>query len=185
MGLRWNAAGSLVYDPNIKVAVPEGYGEEHFIGFGQRIQYTIPLSECGRRYGTPSPFGTSFPSAEPGKPDPEPTSSHAHEWIISAGPDHSITFPGINLPDSTSNEAESYGFFSYHWAGKGILPYTRIENKLLSISISTRPSSPTQRSAPHQKPRVAEAIFTRCPGDLSGKSGERDPQAVVCHTGAG
>ena len=165
------------YDPNIKVAVPEGYGEEHFIGFGQRIQYTIHFQNVGadmartvtiRDKLSPQLSLASFRTGP---------SSHAHEWIILPDRTLAITFPGINLPDSTSNEAESYGFFSFTIEPvKGILPYTRIENEAAIYFDFNPPIITNTTEHLIQKPRVAEAVYaTRCPGDLYlGQAVERD-----------
>ncbi len=156
------------YDPNIKVAVPEGYGEERFIGAGQPIQYTIHFQNVGsdmartvtiRDKLSPQLSLASFRAGP---------ASHAHEWIILPGRALVITFPDINLPDSTSNEPGSRGFFSYSIRPvEGILPFTRIENEA-AIYFDFNPPIITNRTE-HlvEKPRVAEAVYaTICPGGL-------------------
>ncbi|MCB0566829.1 MAG: hypothetical protein KDD01_20870, partial [Phaeodactylibacter sp.] len=156
------------YDPNIKVAVPEGYGEEHFIGFDQRIQYTIHFQNVGadmartvtiRDKLSPQLSLASFRTGP---------SSHAHEWVILPDRTLAITFPDINLPDSTSSEAESHGFFSYTIEPvKGILPYTRIENEAAIYFDFNPPIITNTTEHLIEKPSIAAAIFTTlCPGDL-------------------
>lgn len=49
-------------------------------------------------------------------------SSHAHEWYIRDGVLH-VVHSGINLPDSTSNEPASHGFFTF-----SMLPGTHLQD---------------------------------------------------------
>ena len=165
------------YDPNIKVALPEGFGEEHFIDAAQPIQYTIHFQNVGsdmartvtiRDKLSPQLSLASFRAGP---------ASHAHEWIILPDRTLAVTFPDINLPDSTSNEPGSHGFFSYSIRpADGILPFTRIENEA-AIFFDFNPPILTNRTE-HliEKPRVAEAVHaTLCPGDLYlGQVMERD-----------
>ncbi|MCB9292270.1 MAG: hypothetical protein H6559_03930 [Lewinellaceae bacterium] len=156
------------YDPNIKVAVPEGYGEERFVAAGQPIQYTIHFQNVGtdlartvtiRDQLSPQLSLASFRAGP---------ASHAHEWIILPDRTLAVTFREINLPDSTSNEPGSHGFFSYTIRpAEGILPFTRIENEA-AIYFDFNPPIITNRTE-HliEKPRVATAVYvTLCPGSL-------------------
>lgn len=156
------------YDPNIKVAVPEGYGEERFIAAGQPIQYTVHFQNVGtdmartvtiRDQLSPQLSLASFRAGP---------ASHAHEWIILPDRTLAVTFRDINLPDSTSNEPGSHGFFSYSIRPvEGVLPFTRIENEA-AIYFDFNPPIITNRTE-HliEKPRVAAAVYvTLCPGSL-------------------
>ncbi|MCB0550650.1 MAG: VCBS repeat-containing protein, partial [Phaeodactylibacter sp.] len=165
------------YDPNIKVAVPEGFGEERLIRADQPIQYTIHFQNVGtdmartvtiRDQLSPQLSLASFRAGP---------ASHAHEWIILPDRTLAVTFPDINLPDSTSNEPGSHGFFSYSIRPvDGVLPFTRIENEA-AIYFDFNPPIITNRTE-HlvEKPRVAEAVYTTlCPGGIYlGQTVEQD-----------
>jgi uncharacterized repeat protein (TIGR01451 family) len=155
------------YDPNIKVAIPEGYGAEHFIAADQRIQYTIHFQNVGTDKARTVTIRDALSDQLDLTTFQSGPASHAHEWIILPDRTLSITFPDINLPDSTSNEAESHGFFSYSVEPiLGILPYTSIENEA-AIYFDFNPPIITNRTIHHiEKPKVVQAIYlTLCPGE--------------------
>ena len=155
------------YDPNIKVAIPEGYGEQHFIAADQAIQYTIHFQNVGTDKARTVVIRDllsdqlDLATFQPGP------ASHTHEWIILPDRTLTITFPEINLPDSTSNEAESHGFFSYTIKPiEGILPYNSIENEA-AIYFDFNPPIITNRTS-HliEKPQIGSVLHaTLCPGN--------------------
>lgn len=156
------------YDPNIKVAVPEGYGEYNFIAADQPIQYTIHFQNVGTDKARTVTILDELSDQLDLSTFQAGPASHEHEWIILPDRTLNITFPDINLPDSTSNEAESHGFFSFTVQPvDGILPFTSIENEA-AIYFDFNPPIITNRTW-HliEKPSVAEAYYvTLCPGDI-------------------
>lgn len=155
------------YDPNIKVAMPEGYGEQHFIAADQAIQYTIHFQNVGTDKARTVVIRDLLSDQLDLATFQSGPASHTHEWIILPDRTLTITFPEINLPDSTSNEPESHGFFSYTIKPvEGILPYNSIENEA-AIYFDFNPPIITNRTS-HliEKPQLGSVLYaTLCPGN--------------------
>lgn len=155
------------YDPNIKTAIPRGFGEQHFIEHDQNIQYTIHFQNVGTDLARTVTIRDELsPQLDLASFRPGPA-SHPYEWIVLPDRTLTITFPEINLPDSISNEPKSHGFASYTIAPiKDILPYSSIENEA-AIYFDFNPPIITNRKV-HliKKPQCTSALFTSlCPGD--------------------
>lgn len=154
------------YDPNIKVAIPEGYGEQHFIAADQPIQYTIHFQNIGTDKARTVVIRDLLSDQLDLATFQSGPASHTHEWIILPDRTLTITFPEINLPDSTSNEPESHGFFSYTIKPvENILPYNSIENEA-AIYFDFNPPIITNRTS-HliEKPQFGSVLHTTlCPG---------------------
>lgn len=101
------------YDPNIKQGIPEGVGEQHFIQSDNPINYTIHFQNTGSDMARTVVLRDTLPAQlNLGTFTPGPA-SHSNEWSILPGGELVVVFTDINLPDSTTNEPESHGFFSY------------------------------------------------------------------------
>lgn len=118
------------YDPNIKVAIPEGRGPQHFIESDLELNYTIHFQNTGSDIARTVVLRDTLPphldisTFEPG------ASSHHSEWSILPTGELVVVFPEINLPDSTANEPGSHGFFSYFIQPfEATPPLTLIENR--------------------------------------------------------
>jgi len=165
------------YDPNIKVPVPEGFGPEKLIGGDQPIQYTIHFQNVG----TDAARTVTLRDRLSGHLDLATfragAASHPSEWTLLPDRTLSIVFPDINLPDSSQNEAESRGFFTFTIRPvAGILPYTAIENEA-AIYFDFNPPIITNRTVHRiEKPVLVETAYAMlCPGDIYlGQSLERD-----------
>ncbi|MEL7422378.1 MAG: FG-GAP-like repeat-containing protein [Bacteroidota bacterium] len=101
------------FDPNIKEAYPTGIGPGRLIERDWKLTYTIHFQNTGTDLArtvvlkdTLSPF-LDLSTFQP------VSSSHAYEWQILADRTLIVTYPDINLPDSTSNLVGSQGLFSY------------------------------------------------------------------------
>ena len=154
------------YDPNIKEAFPHGFGPDHLIPAAQELQYTIHFQNVGTDMArnvtirdTLSPeldLGT-FRAAG---------GSHDHQWHLLPGRVLVVQYPEILLPDSTSNEPESHGFFAFSIQSRaGIVPAAIIENRA-GIYFDFNPPIITN-TVTHQieKPVVASVVYASlCPG---------------------
>lgn len=111
------------YDPNDKTALPIGLTEAHYIQREWPLDYTIQFQNVGSDRArnviledTLSPYldlSTFSPLS----------ASHNYDWRISDDRILKVTFTDINLPDSTSNEVGSHGFFSFRIKSKSDTPF--------------------------------------------------------------
>ena len=110
------------FDPNDKIASPEGMSGEHFIRSDNRLNYTIRFQNTGN--------DTAFSVVILDKMDPLldlgslqiEASSHPVDWLIQSDRTLKFIFRPISLPDSSSNFSESQGFISY-----SIVPNTSVK----------------------------------------------------------
>jgi uncharacterized repeat protein (TIGR01451 family) len=122
------------YDPNIKVAAPEGYGVDRHIAPNIPIDYTIHFQNTG----TDTAYKVVILDTLSNNFDIGSLSlqgaSHPYTWRFmpyNAFGQHvlEITFDNILLVDSLTNEPASHGFVQYRIAQKANLPnFTRLEN---------------------------------------------------------
>ncbi|NRA48422.1 MAG: hypothetical protein HRU12_04760, partial [Phaeodactylibacter sp.] len=156
------------YDPNIKVAYPEGYGPDHLIPADEALQYTIHFQNVGTDMARNVTIRDTLSAELDLGTFRAGGGSHEHQWHLLPGRVLVIQYPEILLPDSTSNEPESHGFFSFSIQPRtGILPTTIIENRA-GIYFDFNPPVITN-TVKHQieKPVVASAIYASlCPGDI-------------------
>ena len=155
------------YDPNNKVAIPGGYSDQHFIAADQPIQYTINFQNIGTDAAKTVTIRDQLSTMLDLTTFEAGAASHPYEWVILPDRTLSITFTDINLPDSTSNEAASKGFFSFNIQPiNEILPFNSIENSA-AIYFDFNPPIITNRTM-HiiEKPKVTEAVYTSlCAGE--------------------
>ncbi len=92
--------------------------------------------------------------------------SHEHQWHLLPDRILVVEYPEILLPDSTSNEPESHGFFAFSIQPRaGIVPAALIENHA-GIYFDFNPPIITN-TVTHQieKPVVASVVYASlCPG---------------------
>lgn len=110
------------YDPNIKVASPAGAGGNHIIQPNTPLEYTIHFQNTG----TDTAFLVRLVDVLPYVLDPATfrpgTSSHPCTWRLLSGDTLEIVFDPIVLPDSTTNEPASHGWFEFSIAQRPNLP---------------------------------------------------------------
>ncbi len=118
------------FDPNIKVAYPEGYDTPHFINANTDIEYVIHFQNTGTAEAELVVIQDRIsPLLDPASIRLG-TSSHAYDFELFSDGIIKFTFEDIMLPDSTSNEAESHGFIQFTIAQKANLPVgTEIHNE--------------------------------------------------------
>lgn len=118
------------YDPNDKQAFPTGYDDEHYIWPNVDIEYLIRFQNTG----TDTAFTViirdtisehlDITSLQMG------ASSHAYTYTIDGEGVLKVRFDNILLPDSTTNQLASNGFFKYKIEQKNDNPIgTMIYNK--------------------------------------------------------
>ncbi|MBP7185080.1 MAG: hypothetical protein KBA06_06200, partial [Saprospiraceae bacterium] len=118
------------YDPNEKIAYPEGYHEEHFIKPNKTIEYTVSFQNTGNDTAyvvvikdAISPY-LDLSTLKLG------ASSHPYNAEILEGRILKFTFHDINLVDSLTNERGSHGFVTFDIKQYDELPSgTLIENR--------------------------------------------------------
>ncbi len=118
------------YDPNDKMALPKGYGEEHYIYANTDIEYTIRFQNTG----TDTAFRvvlkdtlSSFLDAASIKVE---GASHHYTYNLEEGNILIFNFDNILLPDSTTNFEASQGFVTFRIDQKADLPLEAvIENR--------------------------------------------------------
>lgn len=118
------------YDPNDKQAQPVGIGSQHYIESGTEIEYMIRFQNTG-----------TFPATNVRLRDTiDPNldflsirylgGSHSSQVSVLPGGILDVWFPGIMLPDSTSDEPNSHGFYKFAIRTKaGLAPGTVLENR--------------------------------------------------------
>lgn len=101
------------YDPNDKSVQPIGYGTNHFIYDHTALDYKIRFQNTGTDTAftvvirdTLSPH-LDLASIQMG------ASSHAYTWRVYGSNILEVTFNNILLPDSSTNELASHGFFRF------------------------------------------------------------------------
>lgn len=130
----YNSSG-LAYDPNIKVANPEGYDSlHHYLFPNHPIDYTVHFQNTGTDTAEVVVIlDTLSAHLNIGSLEMQ-GSSHSYTWrMLPYTPSGlhvlEITFDQIMLPDSNINEAASHGFIQYHIEQVADLPnFTRLEN---------------------------------------------------------
>jgi hypothetical protein len=121
------------FDPNEKKGFPLGYGAEHFIEPKTPIEYQIGFQNVGTDYANRVVLRDTL--------DPwlEPTSikmgasSFPYTWKLDGHGYLTITFSGINLPDSNQNEAASHGYVSFRIEQKPGVPLGTVIHNQASI----------------------------------------------------
>ncbi|BDS09607.1 T9SS type A sorting domain-containing protein [Aureispira anguillae] len=131
-----NTVGS--YDPNIKVAEPEGYGTDHYILPNQSIDYTIHFQNTGTDTAYKVVILDTLTAALDVGSLMMQGSSHSYTWRIK--PYNAtglnileITFNNIMLLDSNANEPASHGFIKYSIQQTPNLPNSTLVENSASI----------------------------------------------------
>lgn len=101
------------YDPNDKSAQPVGYGSDHYIYDYTALDYKIRFQNTG----TDTAFrvvirDTLSPYLNPASIQMG-ASSHNYTWRVYGANILEVTFDNILLPDSSTNELASNGFFRF------------------------------------------------------------------------
>jgi uncharacterized repeat protein (TIGR01451 family) len=119
------------WDPNEKLAFPQGYGSEHYIDLGQELEYHLHFQNTGND----TAFNVVLVDTLQSTLDPTSivmgASSHAYRWEITGTdqPVLKVYFDNIMLPDSNVNEVASHGFVKFKIAQAASNTIgTRIEN---------------------------------------------------------
>lgn len=118
------------FDPNLKSAVPTGFGPDHRVATNRPFQYTIDFQNTG----TDTAYRVLLRDVLPPKLDSRSfrplTASHPCQWSIRGRDTLEVLFSPIALPDSNVNEPASHGFFVFEINQKPDLPVgTTFANK--------------------------------------------------------
>lgn len=118
------------FDPNLKSAVPTGFGPDHRVATNRPFQYTIDFQNTG----TDTAYRVLLRDVLPPKLDSRSfrplAASHPYQWSIRGRDTLEVLFFPIALPDSNVNEPASHGFFVFEINQKPDLPVgTTFANK--------------------------------------------------------
>ncbi|MEM1216149.1 MAG: VCBS repeat-containing protein, partial [Bacteroidota bacterium] len=117
------------YDPNDKTALPVGYGAVHYIQRDWTLDYTIQFQNVGSDRARTVILEDQLSNLLDWTSLRPTAASHGYEWMVQDNGLLRVTFPEINLADSTSNEAASKGFFSFEIRPRSDAPFeTDIDN---------------------------------------------------------
>ncbi len=100
-------------DPNDILVSPKGERAEGYISKEQWLTYTIRFQNVGTYYATMVNIENQIPEYLNLNSFEVVSSSHSYNYNIDEKGVLSIQYLGINLPDSTTNEEESHGYFKY------------------------------------------------------------------------
>ena len=108
------------YDPNDKQAEPATMSPAEVMA-GERITYTIRFQNTGNYPAERVLITDTLESGLQWNSLRPVAASHAHHWYLHNGVLH-VVFENINLPDSTSDEPGSHGFFRFSMTPQPTLP---------------------------------------------------------------
>ena len=118
------------FDPNEKLAFPEGFKNEHFIEQNTAIDYQIGFQNTGTDTAFTIVVRDTLSDALDISSLKLGASSHNYTWELTSKNVLSFTFDDIKLVDSFKNEAASHGFVKFRINQiKDVKLGTRIENK--------------------------------------------------------
>ncbi|MBP6697593.1 MAG: VCBS repeat-containing protein [Flavobacteriales bacterium] len=127
------------YDPNDKVVMPAGQGEEHITAMDEKLTYTIRFQNTGNATALDVVLAdTIHPSLDMTSFEIRGTS---HPCIVTLGPGHIVhfRFDGIMLPDSTTNFLGSQGFVRFSFSPFSGLPEGEVIENTAAIYFDNNP----------------------------------------------
>jgi hypothetical protein len=118
------------YDPNEKLAFPEGFKSQHFIEQNTAIDYQIGFQNTGNDTAFTVLLRDTLSDELDISTLKVGTSSHAYTWYLSGKNILTFNFKNIKLVDSFHNEPASHGFVKFRInQKKNVSIGTRIENQ--------------------------------------------------------
>jgi uncharacterized repeat protein (TIGR01451 family) len=118
------------FDPNEKLAFPEGYKNEHFIEQNTAIDYQIGFQNTGNDTAFTVILRDTLSNSLDISTLKMGSASHKYSWDLVGKNVLTVTFNDINLVDSFKNEPASHGFVKFRInQKKDVALGTRIENK--------------------------------------------------------
>lgn len=100
-------------DPNDILVTPAGSSAEGFIPKEQNLAYTIRFQNVGTYYATYVRIENQLPANLDRSTFRVLGSSHPYRLTLDAEGKIQVWYNNINLPDSTTNESQSHGYFRY------------------------------------------------------------------------
>ena len=132
------------YDPNDKLGYPKGVTSNGYIKPNTEIEYRIRFQNTGNLAADKVVIIDTLPTVLNPSTIRLGTSSHPYTFNLDGGGILTFTFNDINLPDSSSNEAQSHGFVKFKIAQfSDLAPGTLIINDA-SIYFDNNPPILTQ-----------------------------------------
>ncbi|MBK8339976.1 MAG: hypothetical protein IPK99_08260 [Flavobacteriales bacterium] len=127
------------YDPNDKLVMPTGQGEEHITAMDEKLTYTVRFQNTGNAAAIDVIIAdTIHPSLDMASFEMRGTS---HPCIVTMGPGHVVhfRFDGIMLPDSTTNFPGSQGFVRFALSPLSGLPEGEVIENTAAIHFDNNP----------------------------------------------
>ncbi len=100
-------------DPNDILVFPKGERDDGYIPKQQWLTYTIRFQNVGNYYATRVTIENQLPEELDYNSLELISSSHIYNYQLGEDGRFAVAYNNINLIDSTTNEAESHGFFKY------------------------------------------------------------------------
>jgi uncharacterized repeat protein (TIGR01451 family) len=127
------------YDPN-DITEHNGYTENGYVLPGTELEYTIRFQNTGNAPANNVRIENQL-NAQLDRGTFQPVGwSHDFELMIDENNKAIFSFNGINLPDSTNNEADSHGFVTYRIMPVADLPYLTVINNSAEIYFDLNPA---------------------------------------------
>jgi len=127
------------YDPNDKLVMPTGQGEEHITAMDEKLTYTVRFQNTGNATALDVVVAdTIHPSLDMASFEMRGVS---HPCIVTLGPGHIVhfRFDGIMLPDSTTNFLGSQGFARFALSPLSGLPEGEVIENTAAIYFDNNP----------------------------------------------
>ncbi|UII24814.1 FG-GAP-like repeat-containing protein [Fulvivirga maritima] len=100
-------------DPNDIAVSPRGQGSDHFVSKDEVLTYKIRFQNVGTYYASRVSISCPLSSYLDFSSIEIVNVSHDYQYSIDQRGVLRIDFPNIHLPDSTTNEMDSHGFFKF------------------------------------------------------------------------
>ena len=114
------------FDPNDKQTHPQGIDNQHFVNEMAELDYTVRFQNTGTDTAFTVVVRDTLSSFLDVASVRAGASSHNYQFEIVEGKILKFTFPKINLPDSTKNQAASQGFIKFLVKLKPNIPFNTV-----------------------------------------------------------
>lgn len=157
------------YDPNDKQAFPLGFGEDKAIRPGTPIDYTIRFQNTGNDTAYVVVLRDTLSEHLDYTKVELAGASHRFEFAqLGEGNVLHFHFPGINLPDSTTNPAGSQGFVQFRVYPKADLPSGTVVDNSAAIYFDFNPPIITNTvRRKYQEFTLVQTLEPKQPGFLN------------------
>ncbi len=136
------------FDPNEKLAIPEGVTGAHLIKPNTEIEYILHFQNTGNDTAYQIMLRDTLDANIDLATFTEGASSHPYKWYVSGSQRPVLTFyfENINLPDSSTNLLESEGFVQFSVKPNSSAPLGTVINNKVGIYFDFNPAIVTNET---------------------------------------